>query len=151
MHSPIARAKARLRACWRGSVCVQAWLIVALRACGRGSARVRAWLCARASAALRACLLGSVHAPAQLCACASTCALQPIHIAKGPRPHVPPADQIVCPPPLFVPLLLSLSLSSTPCFPSFLPCQVRGCCHILCPTGPLVRAFRLGRPRSSLR
>ncbi len=103
-----ARARAHLCACWSGSVCVQAWLMVALRACWCGSAR--------ASTALQACLLSSVRALAQLCARASICALQPMHIVKGPRPprNVPPADHIVSPSPLLVPLLLSLSLSSTP-------------------------------------
>ena len=70
MHRFIARARARLRACWWLSV--RAGVMVALRACRRSSARVRAWLCARASAALRERLLGSVRAPAQLCARAGT-------------------------------------------------------------------------------
>jgi hypothetical protein len=94
---------------WCGSVCVQAWLMVALRACTRGSARLPAQLCMRACLALCALRRSSARA--------GTCALLPMHIAKGPRPHVPPADHIVCPPPLLVPPLLSLSLSSTPFSP----------------------------------
>jgi hypothetical protein len=34
--------------------------------------------------------------------------------------------------------------------PSSLLCQVGGCCHNLCPTGPLVRAFWRGQPRGNL-
>jgi hypothetical protein len=64
---------------------------------------------------------------------------------------VPPADHVICRPPLLVPLLLSLSLSSIPFSPSSVLCQVRGCSHILCPTGPLVRAFRRCRLSSSFR
>jgi hypothetical protein len=73
-----------------------------------------------------------------------------MHVAKGPRQHVPPADHVICPPPLLVPPLPSLSLSLTPFSPSSLP-QVCGCYHILCLTRPLVWAFRHCRPSSSFR
>ncbi len=60
MHSSTARARACLRACWRGSLCVKAWC----------------WLCARAGVALRACGRGSACSPAQVCvsACLALCA-----------------------------------------------------------------------------
>jgi hypothetical protein len=111
----------------------------------RGSARVPAQLCVHVGLALCKCWHSSVRAEAAQ-------ALWPSRIAKRPATqHVPPADQIACPAPLLVPLLLSLSLSSIPCFPSSLLCQVGGCCHILCQTGLLVRAFRRGQPKVSLR
>ncbi len=155
MLSSIASASARLFACPHGSAPVRAWLCalagVALRACWRGSesARVRVWFCVCARAALRAGWLGSVRVPAQLCSRAYTRALRPMHIVKGLLQHVPPADQFVCPPPLLVPLHLSFSLSSIPFSPSSFLYQVDGCCHILCPTWPLVLA-RSGRPSCSL-
>jgi hypothetical protein len=129
-------------------VCKRAGVVLCVCRRDGGSARVRVWLCALASADLRVC---SVRATAQHCARACTCALRPMHVAKGQRQHVPTADHIVCLPPLLVPLLLSLFLSLTPFSPSSLFCQVRGCCHVLCPTGPLIRAFRRCRPSSSFR
>ncbi len=123
---------------------VRAGVMLALRACGRGSARVRAWLCAvPAQLCVRACLAlcarrrSSARAPAlEPCGpCDSTC-LQ-LTMSYAPLPSSS--------------LSSSPSLSSTPFSPSSLLCQVRGCCHIMCPTGPLVRAFQRCRLSSSFR
>jgi hypothetical protein len=148
--SSIASARARLCACECGSARVLAWLVVALRASECGSACMLVWLCARASVALRVCLLGSVLVQAQLCLRTGASSLRPMHIAKGPRPHVPPADQIVCPPPLLVPLLVTLSLSSTPLLPLVPPLSGEQMLSHPVPE-PLVWAFRCGRPSGSLR
>jgi hypothetical protein len=135
-------------------VCARAG--VAVCACRRdGGSRV----CARAGVALRKCQHSSVCVPAWLCARAGSALHTHLHLsptahacAKGQRqhqltilsfPHSPPHPS----PSLPLPLLDGL----TPFFPSSLLCQVRGCCHILCPTGPLVWAFQRCRPSSCLR
>ncbi len=143
-RSSIARARARLRACRCGSAIVQAWLTVALHRCWCGSARVLAWLCAPASTALHACRRGPVCMPAKLCARA-----RPMHIANGPRPHVPPADLIVCPLPST--LTFSPSPSSLHPSPPFPPLSGGQKLSHPVPDQPLVRALRRCRPSGNLR